>query len=222
MTHHKNTDQDGFSAVELIAVIAVVGIIGLLSFYVFNNNESDTETDEVATRQVDENNDDTTNGTESNNQTQDNQSETRLDNRYENSDVSFSYPAEWSEQNSNQAEWAYFESADYEEPEEGLGPSVAAGYLLEVQVTASGENESYQQEIENSRATEGNIGGSFEQIVIDDNPAILSTLKTHGTYITAKTFYNDKTYLFRLNAVDENDPETRELFSQILQTVQLR
>ncbi|MDQ2972901.1 MAG: hypothetical protein M3Q79_00250 [bacterium] len=94
--------------------------------------------------------------------------------------------------------------------------------MLEVFGLETLPEDNFENIVKSSKEAMGSIGGSYEVIKIDGNDAILTTLKTHGTYIDGVTFKNDKQYFFRLNAVDETKPEVKELINAILETVQFK
>jgi hypothetical protein len=140
---------------------------------------------------------------------------------YENQNVSIQYPRGWSAgSRSDEPEWVYLASADYNPPQSTTeGPSVTAGYLLEMRVSKTLPKESFSQSLEQAKNAKG---GNYKVIKIDGNEALLSTQKKSGTFRWAMTFHNEKTYYFKLNTLNENNPKVKALFTAILQTVKLK
>lgn len=112
---------------------------------------------------------------------------------------------------------------------DGLGASVSAGYWLEVFVSsteANGEDvapasfSSYDAHMKYLQGDQA-CGGDYHASSIDGLPAIISTIKCHGSYEEAYVYKNSKEYQFRLYSPDEKKPEAKELLKNILSTVVL-
>lgn len=143
---------------------------------------------------------------------------------YSNNNVSFRYPADWQLGNDLVASSADVDivSADFVEAEE-LGPSVGAGYWLELYVRTGTQKmyESYDAYLSSVKGIEQGCGGSYEESTVANRPAIISDLKCHGTYRYANFYEGDTEFMLRLNGLDENTDEFRQLFATILSTVAL-
>jgi hypothetical protein len=199
--------QSGFSTVVILLVLAGVGLIAGVGWYVWNKSNNSKDNNSVTTENVQ------------------NKYDALIKDDfafYGDESLVLKYPQKWTQYiRADQPEWIFFKSHDYE-PATELGPSTKAGYLLEVSRSKSLDNESYEEDFKNAPLAQEAHGGSYESIQIDGHNAVLSNTKTHGTYWYAKVYLNNKTYLFRLNAPDENKPEVKELFKAILSTVKVR
>lgn len=199
-------NESGFSTVVILLVVVSVGLIVGIGWYVWSKSNNSKDNGSANIENVQNNED----------------SVFKKDFAfYGDSKLVLQYPREWTQQTkSDQPEWIFFKSPDYE-PATELGPSVKAGYLLEVRISESLANESYSEDLKNAPLGQEAHGGSYESIKIDGQDAILSDTKPHGTYWHATTYYGGKTYFFRLNALDETKPEVKELFKSILATVKI-
>lgn len=232
-------DQRGLGVVWAIALLLIIGIVGSVNIYIRRSDKSGSVTafDECLTAVYGEIRNDVyyptctynretfsnpdasepDNGTLGNNNDSINTFKT-----YEGNNLSLRYPEDWiAYQEADQPGWIFFKSPDYE-PATELGPSVKAGYWLEVRVSQTIANESYGQDLKNAPMGQEAHGGSYETIKIDGRSAILSNTKTHGTYWYATAYDTGKTYYFRLNAPNETKPEVKELFKTILATVRVK
>lgn len=208
MKHEEKTmkkNEKGFGTIEVLLVLVIISLIGWIGWHVWStrnatpvNNNVDVQQGEDAPVVKE--------GYE----------------QYENETISLQYPKDWQQFNeSDKPEWIFIKSPDYL-PATEIGNSVKAGYLLEVSVTESETYESYTEDLKNAAVAQENHGGTYETIKIDGQNAILSNTKTHGTFWHATTYYNGNTYFFRLNALDESQPEVKKLFESILVTVRIK
>ena len=116
-----------------------------------------------------------------------------------------------------------FTSANYKDCDEsGMGCVVADGYWLEIFVRDIASGESYEQALKNIEHAATALGQSYSVITIDGQNAILSDIKTHDSYWWAETYKGGKQFYFRLNTPDEHAPGVKELFLELLGSVQLR
>lgn len=213
-----NKNQKGFSAVEILIVVVVVGLIGGASWYVWQSKNKDTKATNTQTTQQ------TTSQQATEKETANNESSTTKQGYklYDDKNLSLQHPDNWtSYREDDQPDWVFFKSPDYV-PATELGPSVKAGQWLEIRVAKSESYESYEEDLKNAPIGQENHGGTYESIKIDGHNTILSDTKTHGTFWRATTYYNGKTYFFRLNVIDEDKPEVKELFKTILSTVKIK
>ena len=207
-------NQKGFSVVEILIVIVVVGLLAVAGWLVYDRQKNRTD-DKAATQ---------TSTTQPKSDNSSNESVLEGFKKYDDANFSMQYPNLWKTSTKNdQPEWVFFTSSDFKLPQtEGPGPSAESGYLLEVRIAKSRPEESFSNSLKNAKEALGAIGGTYTVIKIDGKDAILSDQKTHGTYIAATTFSGGKTYYFRLNAVDENKPEVKDLFNTILSTINIK
>lgn len=207
-----NKNQRGFSAVEMLVILVIVGFIGVAGFYVYSSRK-----DAASNRESNSSNQDAAEDEDKAATVKDGYK------AYEDSNLSLQHPANWrSETKSDSPEWVYFKSPDYSQAEGELGPSVAAGYWLEVRVAKTEGDASYENDLKTAPEAQKAHGGSYETVKIDGHNAVLSDTKTHGTYMDARAYYKGNDYYFRLNAPDEDKPEVKALFLSILETVRLK
>lgn len=143
---------------------------------------------------------------------------------YEDNNLTVQYPDSWTPyKESEQPEWVFFKSTDFV-PATELGPSVKAGYQLEIRVGNAEGTSTFDESLSQAKKAkeDGDCGGDYEVIKIDGNQAIKSDMKCEGTAIYATLYKNGTAYLFRLNSLDEDKPEVRELFTNILNTVNIK
>lgn len=137
--------------------------------------------------------------------------------------VSFAYPKDWQEriiQNKGGTERVEgLISPDFSTVTDGDFIFPATGYWFEHIVTDNEFNESIN--VEGLESAKKAHGGDHYLTTIDGQEAVISTTKTHGSHIWAQTYANGKSYYFRLNVEDEDDPAVRALFEKILSTVDL-
>lgn len=140
------------------------------------------------------------------------------DNKY---DFSFKYPSSWNLK--TEYDWLYFVSPDYKTT--GEREFVVSGYLLEVKIftaeNAGGRISSFSSNLKSAKEAVGEIGGNYKIVKVDGIDTVVSDLKTHGSYINASVFKNQKEYFFRLNAINEDEPEVIELFDSILSSIRI-
>jgi prepilin-type N-terminal cleavage/methylation domain-containing protein len=207
-------NQKGFSAVEVLIVILIVGLIGAVGWFVYDRQN----TDKTATNNVGQSDDSDKNAEYS----QELKQGYKL---YENDDLYLQYPDTWEQYElADQVGTVYFKSPDFKAPTaEGPGPTALAGYMLElITLDELLPEDNFENYVKNLGGPERGIGGDFSEIKIDGNDAVLSDIKTHGTYIEGITFKNEKQFIFRLNAVDEDKPEVKELITTLLGSVQFK
>lgn len=143
---------------------------------------------------------------------------------YTGAGLSLKHPADWSPDESLEGTSASVNivSADFIKAED-LGPSVKAGYRLEVFNFTDDQKSynSYDEHLADLQGTEQGCGGSFSASEVDGLPAIISDIKCHGTYRYVHFYKNDIEYMIRLNGLDEETTEFKQLFTTILSTVQV-
>jgi hypothetical protein len=144
--------------------------------------------------------------------------------------IGVSYPNSWRQfkPKSSTSSTASFVSKDYQEADE-LGPSVVSGYWLEIfafgtvatheEEVAQASYSSFDEHLNYLQTTEQACGGDYHTSTMDALPAVVSTIKCHGSYIEAYVYKNNKEYIFRLNSLDESNSENKKLFDNILSTV---
>lgn len=212
------SNQKGFIFVEILIVLAVVGLIGGASWYIWQSKNKDNEatntqrTQQSTTQQAAEQ------------EIASNENSTTIQGfkQYDDKNLSLQYPDNWkSYKEADQPNWVFFKSPDYV-PATELGPSVEAGQWLAIEIYKSANRESYEEDLKIAQNGQVDYGGTYETIKIDGHNAILSNIKTHGTYWDATAYYNGKTYYFRLAVIDETKPEVKELFKTILSTVKIK
>lgn len=211
-------NQSGFGVVEALLAMVIISCIGGAGWYILQANDKELNQQNLARP---------TQARQEIQEPDTSQKNTTLKKDYtlfENSDLSIQYPKEWTQyQEDESPEWFLFKSPDFIAPsQDGPGPTAESGYLLEVRISQSESWESYEEDLENAPISLQNHGGTYEKITIDRHNAILSDIKTHGTYWNATAYNNNKTYYFRLNAPDEDKPEVKELFKSLLETVKLK
>lgn len=212
------TNQKGFGVVEILIVIFVAGLLGTIGWIVYTRQGNKASNQQTATQNSEQKQDGSLKE-----DPKDEQSSVKQGYKlYDDRNLSLQYPDTWtSYKENNRPDWVFFKSPDYV-PSEDLGPSVKAGQLLEVRVGNTNDYESYEMDLKNAPIAQKNHGGTYETISIDGNNAILSDTKTHGTYWYATAYKNGKTYFFRLNVLDEDEPGVKDLFLSILATVDIK
>ncbi len=207
-----NNNQDGIAHLAAILAVVVISVIGFAGWKVWDSKNINLNTSSV---------------------TQNTDQKTPKSNKsavkegykiYEDDNLAIQYPDSWTPyKESGQPEWAYFKSTDFV-PATELGPSVIAGYQLEIKVAKSEGSSSFEENLNQTKKAkeDGDCDGDYEVIKIDGNQAIKSDMKCHGTEIYATTYKNGIAYFFRLNSLDEDKPEVRALFTGILNTVVIK
>ena len=143
---------------------------------------------------------------------------------YEDKNLAIQYLGSWTPyKDKTRPEWAFFKSKDFVEATK-IGPSAEAGYQLEVRVSRADDPSSFNDHLTQVKKAyeKGGCGGDYEVIKIDGEQAIKSDMKCSGTEIFAILYKNGNEYFFRLNSLDEDKPEVRELFTSILNTVEIK
>lgn len=211
-----SNNQNGFSLVELLLIITAVIGVGLIGYKVYaSQNDSKAQQDDPAKVNLVRDpmsGDEETEVSKSANLT------------YEDIYLTFTYPGSWSSAG-EEGSVKTFKSADYKAPsEKGFGPSAEAGYLLEYQTSTKidAAYQTYEQAITSLKEAEEALGGSFETLKVDGQNAVITDIKSHGTYLEAYVFRADYVYFFRLNATDEDKPEVKSLLKEILAGVKLK
>lgn len=135
-----------------------------------------------------------------------------------------SYPKGWKQTKPDASNENYeFVSPDFK-PATELGPSVKAGYSFEVFVRLASEDptyKSYDEHLAYLKKTENVCSGTYYTSKIDNQPAIITTIKCHGTHIDAYVYKGKYQFMFRLNSLDEGKSENKKLFENLLSTVVL-
>ncbi|MBP7807295.1 hypothetical protein KA047_02255 [Candidatus Saccharibacteria bacterium] len=207
-----SNNQKGFSIGQVLLVVVVLGIIGGIGYYVYSR-QSSTPTAEPTSTTV----------TPAADTTDENKTATADWKTYSGMTISMKYPETWKPRDiTNEPDRVYFASADYVAPGED-GPSVTAGYLLDVMVSNTPSDDSHEAMVAGYKETKdaGACGGDYQEITIDGEKAVLSDMKCHGSDITAIAIKDGTEYFFRLSSIDEDKPEVRTLFNHILSTVTL-
>lgn len=207
-----SNNQKGFSIGQVLLVIVVLGLIGGVGYYVYSR-QSSTPTTEPTSTPV----------TPAADTTDENETATADWKTYSGMTISMKYPETWkSLEDPRETDTVHFTSADYVAPGED-GPSVTAGYSLDVMVTKTLSYDSHEAMIAGYKEAKesGACGGDYQEITIDGEKAVLSDMKCHGSDITAIAIKDGTEYFFRLSSIDEDKPEVRTLFNQILSTVTL-
>ena len=213
MPMHKN--QKGFGHVGIMVIIIVLGLVGLSGWFVWDNGKNKDDSSKDISKSQNES--DNTKSEQESESTEKPKLKT-----YAGPNITFAYPDTWTiETRENSPEWVYFKSADYVEPLED-SPVIRAGYWLELRVAPARSDQSYAKDLEAAPTGQEMHGGTYETIKIDGSDAVLSNTKSHGAFWYATAYHNDNAYYFRLNAVDEDKPEVKELFKSVLATVELK
>lgn len=204
------TSQRGFSVVEILVAIVIVGLIGGVGWYIWQstNKKGSEQPTAQTTEEIKKEESAVKQGYT----------------LYTDSNLSLQYPDAWTPyKEADQPEWIFFKSPDFI-PATELGPSVKAGYQLEIRVAQAQGTTTFEEDLSQTKKAKesGGCGGDYEVIKIDGNQAIKSDIKCHGTEISARLYQNGKEYFFRLNSLDEDKPETRDLFTTILETVSIK
>ena len=219
-------NEKGFNVVEILVVLVVVGLIGGAGWYVYQYSQRES------TKQG-----------ASNSEGLDELPVLKEGYRqYQGKYLSLQYPKDWLQQNETEyytkfvtddsnkkqevdedylSRWIHFTSPDYK-PATELGPSVKAGYWLEVTVLEAQEGESYENTVSSMKEAQEAHGGKYETITIDGNKAVLSNIQSHGTSWSANVYKSGENFLFKLHSLDDKKPEVKELFKTILETVVLK
>ncbi len=209
--HKVSSNQKGFSIGQVLLVVLVLGLIGGVGYYVYDRQTSTSEpqtssTSEAALPVSDEN-----------------KAATADWKAYSGMTITMKYPETWKQVDKpGETDTVHFVSADYVAPGED-GPSVTAGYSLDVMVSKTLSYDSHAAMVVAYKETKeaAACGGDYQEITIDGEKAVLSDMKCHGSDITAVAIKDGTEYFFRLNSLDEDKPEVRTLFNQILSTVTL-
>ncbi len=206
-----SNNQKGFSIGQVLLVVVVLGLISGIGYYVYDRQASTSEPQTSSTSEATPPVSD------------ENKAATGDWKTYSGMTITMKYPETWKQQEKlNETDSVYFASADYLAPEME-GPNVKAGYSLDVMVTKTLSYNSHAAMVAAYKDTKdaAACGGDYQEITIDGEKAILSDMKCHGTDLVAIAIKDGTEYFFRLNSLDEDKPEVRMLFNQILSTVTL-
>lgn len=202
-------NADGYLGAMTILVVVVIGLVGGTGYYVYGaKNSTDNKQNMVRNSGEHTPKKPTVEATTGNKQ-------------YEDDNLSLRYPETWVlSRNNSQPEWIYFTSKDYSSHDVGPSTVIQAGYLLEIRVSHTETNESFEQSLQNARASQSDSG--VEIIQIDGHDSLLSNAGSggvEGTFLVATAFVEGKTYYFRLSSAANAGTEASQVFKSLLITV---
>jgi Tfp pilus assembly protein PilV len=231
--------QKGFTLVEGLLIVLILSVVGFAGYYVWNQNQDDTEITSYqqcidAGNPIMESNppkcsaDGNTftgsiiqpdSDSEENMKTpEDLSTDTTelVEYTYTQGSLIISHPKTWTasvEQNGNRLD---LKSADFEIGTEEY-VAVNNGELLEIFVNSSESN--IDSLLSSLKEAQSAHGGEYKEIKVDGERAVFSTIKTHGSHVNAFVYKNGNEYLFRYDTVNITDSDREEKLLNFLETV---